>query len=176
MESSKSVEAVTEASEAVVFSESMPGELVLGYSRDDGLTDYCFEYRVHKVTGDSGEVHYIAFTPYRAVVWTGSTVASAVAGMLHGLADLARKGSLNPSNPHDKGALPVQHAIHILSERLVWQVERRHESLRDFTYDGPFDPDHSEPYKRALAKTARDNEVISALATSIAALARVKDL
>lgn len=163
---------VTQNQECALAAKDMPGELVLGY---ESPSDFMFEYRVHKVVEDGAE-HYIAFTPYRAIVWTGGTVASAVGAMLHGVADLARKGSLNPSNPHDKGSPPIQHSIHVLSERLLWQIERRQEKAADLDPDG-FPPSGENEIACARAVSlARDNEIIAALSTSIAAMARVKDL
>jgi hypothetical protein len=155
------------------FPDGLPGEKVLGYDRSQGLTDYCFEFQVNKTTEDGAE-SFAAFTPYRSIVWTGTTASSAVAGMLHGLADLARNGSLNPSNPHAAGDAPIQHAIHVLTERLAWQVDRRKEALGDVGPDEPIS--ESVNHDKALGRVSRDNEIISALATAISALARVKDL
>jgi len=112
--------------------------------------------------------HYEAKTPYRDITFVGKTLEEAVGAMLKGVALLARCGSFNPEQPQLPGVPPIQHAIEILTERLAGQTERRREKL---PVDGPI-----PPAEQNLASIARDNEIISALATTIAALARVKDL
>jgi hypothetical protein len=94
------------------------------------------------------------------------------------------------------GSPPIQHAIHILTERLLQMVERRQDHL--FTGGYAENPAHvgaipidnlgdDEQRRKALEADAeqmthltlhaiaRDNEVIAALATAVSALARVKD-
>jgi hypothetical protein len=105
---------------------------------------------------ETGKV-YEATTPDRRVVWLEKTPERAVAAMLHGVAMLARDGSMDPNEPGRVGAPPIQHVLNILSERLAWHVARRRESY-------------------LAAAQARANEVISALGTAISALARIKDL
>jgi hypothetical protein len=161
--------------------DEAPGEYVLKNTQN-GSSD--FEFAVKLVTPTSvddnnGKPYYIAVNPYRAIVCTGSTVESALGSMIFYLITLARNGSINPKYLAEPGDPPIQHVMGILSERLLWQTERRHEHL------GKADPEVPESLKgqeskatqdQYLLNVARDNEIISALATSIAALARVKDL
>jgi hypothetical protein len=162
-----------------------PGEVVLENIQNDTPTDGSFEFTLRKVTAGvdtkispedapnlpHGKVHYAAITPYRAVVWTGDTPGAALGCMLKGLAEYSRSGSLNPDHPTQMGVPPIQHVLEILSERMIWQVDRRREKLTQI--DDLFQKDSDSYWLQQIAK---DNEVISALATSIAALARVKDL
>lgn len=139
------------------------------------VMDREFEFVVRRVPDapdNDGKTYYTAETPYRAIVYCGSTPELAIGAMLHGVAELARKGSMNPADPSERGDPPIQHAIHLLTERLLWQVEQRHTHL---LWLGET-PNGGTPKPEDTANIARDNEVISALATSIAALARVKDL
>jgi hypothetical protein len=176
-----------------------PGETVLSHIHDEDVSKKGFEFVVKKVAAGvdtvidpkeahllpHGKVHFAAMAPYRACVWTGETPEEALGCMLNGYADLARRGSIDPSNPTAKGSPPIQHAIHTLTERLLWQVERRKEHLgmiEEYSPEGLRSEDHPNCsdnvryYNQAQADVSRDNEIISAMATSIAALARVKDL
>lgn len=118
---------------------------------------------------DPKGIHYEATTPYRCIVWLGDTPGEAIGNMLRGIAELARSGALNPKNPDQMGVPPIQHVLEILSERLTWQMDRRRQNLCKTGLK-------THPIDNVPVDVARDNEVISALATSIAALARVKDL
>lgn len=111
---------------------------------------------------------YEARTPYREVVFLGSTEREAVGAMLKGMAELAWKGSLDPEAPERKGSPPLQHTMSILSDHLRWHLERRREQIDD----SPGIPAGQE----RLPDLTRTNDVISGLATSIAALARIKAL
>lgn len=172
-----------------------PGETVLSHIHEEDPAKKGFEFVVKKVIAGvdtvidpkeahllpHGKVHFAAMAPYRGCVWTGETTEEAIGGMLHGYAELARKGNIDPSHPNDKGSPPIQHAIHTLTERLLWQVERRKEHLGmadEYSHPGMkvSEEDSERFYYQALSDIARDNEIISALSTSIAALARVKDL
>jgi hypothetical protein len=173
----------------------LPGETILSYLHEEDPAEKGFEFVVKKVVAGvhtvidpneahllpHGKVHFAAMAPYRACVWTGETPEEAIGGMIRDYADLARRGSIDPNHPNDKGSPPIQHAIHTLTERLLWQVDRRKEHLGMIDeYSGPglveSSPDAGCFYTQALSDVTRDNEIISALATSIAALARVKDL
>ncbi len=87
--------------------------------------------------------------------------------MLQGVAELAYDGSMHPGRPNDKGAPPVQHVLNILTARLAWQTERREETARDVD---------DEPGQQKTTGLERHNQIIAALGTAIAALARVNDL
>ena len=95
----------------------------------------------------------------------------ALGSMMRGFSQLARSGALDPKDPNKRGATPIQHVLEILSERLTWQMEQRRDSLSQVD---PLFP--AEGDSQWISHVAKDNEIISALATSIAALARVKDL
>lgn len=162
-----------------------PGEVVVENIHEETRDDNSFEFTLRKITAgvdtridpkeahliEYGAVHYSATTPYRAVVWTGDTPGAALGNMLRGFSELSRSGALDPKDPNKKGATPIQHVLEILSERLTWQMEQRRSNL------GQVDPIFpSEGDAQWISHVAKDNEIISALATSIAALARVKDL
>jgi hypothetical protein len=176
-----------------------PGETILNHIHEEDPAKKGFEFVVKKVIAGvdtvidpkeahllpHGKVHFAAMAPYRSCVWTGETPEEAIGGMIHGYAEFARKGNIDPSHPNDKGSPPIQHAIHTLTERLLWQVERRREHLgmaEEYappelrSEDNPNFPEAVQFYNQALSDITRDNEIISAMATSIAALARVKDL
>lgn len=162
--------------------DDYPGEYVLRHSRETSpVRDNEFEFAVKRVipTSDEdnhGKPYYIAVNPYRAIVCTGETVESAVSGMIFYLITLARNGSINPKYLSEPGDPPIQHVLGVLSERLLWQTERRHEHLGKADTEVPKGHEDKVSQDQYLANVARDNEIISALATSIAALARVKDL
>jgi hypothetical protein len=156
------------------WNETLDGKVVLEHVNPDGAPGptYLFEFSVQKYAHpEPGGAAYFGVTPYRAIIWTGGSPEEVIASMLHELATLGRSGALNPGAPHGHGSPPIQHAIHFLTERLLWQVQQRREHL-DWADQAP----ESKPGDGALAGVARDNEIVAALATSIAALARVKDL
>ena len=162
-----------------------PGEVIVENIHEETRDDNSLEFTLRKITAGvdtridpqeahllaHGAVHYSATTPYRAVAWTGDTPGMALGSMMRGLSELARSGSIDPKDPNKRGATPIQHVLEILSERLTWQMERRRDSLSQVD---PISP--SEGDAQWITHVAKDNEIISALATSIAALARVKDL
>lgn len=184
-----------------------PGEIVWQYTADPekealGMTG--FSWQVRKLTPGVHDQdppkpglqvpYFQASTPYRAVFYQAETPEMALAALLKGACVLSREGAINPHNPHRAGSPPIQHAIHILTERLLQMVEGRQDHLFMSGYaenpahvgaiaatvltaehfPGPSKNDElNEQMMRAIA---RDNEVISALATAVAALARVKDL
>lgn len=167
-----------------------PGELVMEYVHEheyDPKT-WGLEFAVRKLTSgkhfppDSPqnkrqrEVYYEASTPYRGCVYQGDSPEAALGALLLGVGLLSRDGHFNPEHPTASGSPPVQHAIHILTERLLWQVERRKDHITHANEPRGIPYVESEEWKQALTAVGRDNEIISALATSIAALARVKDL
>lgn len=162
-----------------------PGEVVVENIHEETPSDNSFEFTLRKITAgvdtqidpkeahlvNPGATHYAATTPYRSITWVGSTPGTALGAMLRGFSELSRSGALNPKDPNQQGATPIQHVLEILSERLTWQMERRRDSL------GQVDPlVPTEADTQWISRVAKDNEIISALATSIAALARVKDL
>lgn len=163
-----------------------PGETVLDNIHEETSDDVSFEFVLKKVTAgvdtkidpkeahllEQGKVFYSAVTPYRSCVWHADTPGAAIGSMIRGIAELARSGALDPNKPNQKGSTPIQHVLEILSERLIWQLEQRHSSLAEAD-ELSHDRKTNDTY---LNNVARDNEIISALGTSIAALARVKDL
>lgn len=162
-----------------------PGKVVVENIHEETLDHRSFEFTLRSITAgvdtkiDPSEAHllahgsvfYSATTPYRAVSWTGDTPGEALGSMLRGFSELARSGALDPRDPNKKGATPIQHVLEILSERLMWQMEQRRSNLDQVD---PIFP--SKDDTQWVSHVAKDNEIISALATSIAALARVKDL
>lgn len=179
------------------FWANAPGELVWQFTANPDLEDLGrtgFSWQVRKLTpgkhfelkmGQVNKPHYEASTPYRAVVYQGATPEEALAALLKGHCLLSREGAINPNSPYEPGSPPIQHAVHILTERLVSAVERRKDHLLmsgyaenpahvgALTVNGISDDELNEQLLRSVA---RDNEVVSSLATAIAALARVKDL
>lgn len=127
-----------------------------------------FEYEVIKQAPDRFE----ATTPYRQIVYLGATEREAIGAMLKGVAELAWSGSLDPAAPDRKGCPPLQHTMSILCNHLRWHLERRRQRIDDSHDTEP----GSESEGHALAELGRFNEVISGLATSIAALSRIKAL
>lgn len=126
-----------------------------------------FEYEVK-----AAAVGFEARTPYRDIVYWGDTEKEAIGAMLKGVAELAWKGHLHPEQPERKGSPPLQHAMQILADHLSWQLERRRERIDD-SHDVL---EGSTAETQCVADLARRNELICGLATSIAALARIKAL
>lgn len=190
-----------------------PGELVWMYEADPekeslGMTG--FSWQVRKCTPgihDSDPPkpglqapYFQASTPYRAVFYQAASAEEALACLLKGMCTLCREGAMNPRAPHRPGAPPIQHAIHILTERLLLMVEQRQDHLvmsgyadnpahvgavtiSDLTKDGDDqvskearDSEQEKLNHQMMQAIARDNEIVSALATAISSLARVKDL
>lgn len=163
-----------------------PGETVLDNIHEETPGDVSFEFVLKKVTAgvdtkidpkeahllEHGKVFYSAVTPYRSCIWHADTPGAAIGSMIRGMAELARSGALDPNKPNRKGSTTIQHVLEILSEKLAWQLEQRHTSLAEVD-DTFHDRKTNDAY---LNNVARDNEIIAALGTSIAALARVKDL
>lgn len=185
-----------------------PGEIVWQYTADPkeeelGMTGFSWQVRklipgVHDSDPPKPGMqvpYYQASTPYRAVFYQAESAEAALAALLKGFCLLSREGAINPSAPLRPGVPPIQHAIHILTERLLQMVEHRQDHL--FLGGYAENPEHvgatiaatelnaghfpgpsknEELTEQLMRAVARDNEVISALATAVAALARVKDL
>lgn len=157
------------------------GETVLSYDHvlhAPGSTASFLEFCVKKITPGKGGVpddvnggneYYIAATPYRKEVCCGVSPQEAIGMLLFSVANLARMGAMNPSIPDEPGDPPIQHAMHILTERLLWQVERRHGNIHDAK------PIDVLTYGEVAPDTVRCGEIIAALSTAISALARVVD-
>jgi len=196
--------------------KDLPGELVMRFEADPARAHdtYGFEWQVKKLEagkhyelkeGQTRRIYFEASTPYRHCVYAGESAEEAVAALMKGMALLSREGAINPNNPHGVGAPIIQHAMEVLSERLLWNVEQRQNHLVTGGYaDSPGNiwpsPYSSARYASAFPEgedqggakskqareeafneqmvraVARDNEIVSALATAIAALARVKDI
>jgi len=175
---------LTHGTRAVFDMDALPGEYVMKYKHEEveDMGDHVFEFCIKKVvpgkhteTRDNGGVPYFTgATPYRQCTYCGASVEEVIGAMFFGLTTLARNGAINPEQPAEPGDPPIQHAMHILSERLKWQVEARHGVIgRD-----PIEllSLSKDDYFSAIQESTRCSEIIAALATAIAALARVKDL
>lgn len=123
---------------------------------------------------------FFASLPFRDVVGEGATVEEAAGDLLRAYARLAYYGSLDPEAPNDVGAPPLQHVMNILQRLLQKRLLQRFEDWRDRSIDA-----HAEAgFPEATAGSnwtkdpifARTNEVLSGIATAIAALARIKEL
>lgn len=136
------------------------------------LEKHMFEYSVAKKT-ENGREFFEASTPYRQVVWIGDTESDAIGRMMFGVAELSRSGSIDPKNPFLPGSPSVQHLLSLLVEQLQWHEERRREDIQHSPEQGPGDT--GAPLLRDPGFIRR-NEILAALATSMAALARVKEL
>jgi hypothetical protein len=158
------------------------GEFVLKHAHETSkVSDSEFEFGVMKITPgkdeaaadvNDGKPYYVAATPYRHVVWNGETPEAAIGSMMRSLAMYARSGHMNPKYPCEPGDPPIQHVMNILSERLAWQIERRHDNLSEAARESEL----SDVQPELTPKAARSSDIIAALSTAIAALARVKDL
>jgi hypothetical protein len=171
------------ASQSITLEEELlrGGEVVLRNNKPK----HGFDFLITRQMDPEEDWTFAGCTPYRTIIYTGDTVEEVIGNMLKDMATLARSGSLNPERPEDKGSPPIQHVVQVLSERLLWQVERRKEHLegagegshlREFESQEERDREKERFEEMALKEVSRDNEIISALATSISALARVKDL
>lgn len=117
---------------------------------------------------------YEAWTPFRQITYVGKTREEAIAHMLFGVAELARKGSFNPADPTAKGSTPIQHVMEVLHERLAWHLEQRKATIESERLDkGDFRDSDTSLFN---GQVGRHNEAVTSLSTAIAALARVKDL
>lgn len=145
--------------------KSLPGDLVMRFEAGPGLPGaYGFEWQVKQLkpgvhfalkVGEEGETRYEASTPYRTCVYQGDTAEEAIGNLMLGMALLSRDGSINPNNPHSIGAPVIQHVIHVLTERLLWHVERRQDHLVMGGYTDTTDLTWPSPYaaKRFEAAT-----------------------
>lgn len=142
-----------------------------------------FSFTIGPEGQENGPDLLVGKTPYRQIAYIGATYEEVIGSMLHSMARLARDGSLNPARPDEPGVPPVQHALSVLSERLQWHLGERnrhlhqaHENLRMNGQPLPDVPRGGIFHEQCLVGTVRCNEVIAALGTAIAALARVRDL
>ena len=129
---------------------------------------HTFEYEVKPAAAG-----FEARTPYRQVVYLGETEREAIGAMLKGVAELAWRGHLHPEHPERQGSPPLQHAMQILADHLSLELERRRDRIEDCSAEPV---DDSAAQTQCIADLGRRNEIISGLATSIAALARIKAL
>jgi len=120
---------------------------------------------------------------FRQVWAQGKTKEEALAALTRIYCELSRDGSFNPKRPHHVGAPPIQHAIEILQELLAFHTSCRYDDWREQALQDEAAPRESGQDEATAGgnytrdpRFARRNEVISGLATSIAALARVKEL
>lgn len=131
--------------------------------------------------------------PFRSIRGEGSSPDEAVATLFRTYCELSRTGAFTPHNPDAKGVPPVQHVLNVLSEMLQGEIHNRN-SNREFTYENDMRADDEQSTANTRPGRAaggaptwgsayrdhhvftRDNQVISGLATAIAALARVKEL
>jgi hypothetical protein len=143
-----------------------------------------FKYKVEPCGGEMAG--FQASIPFRQVFWMGNTPEEATSRMLRGIAKLARDGSLDPDDPERMGCPPIQHVLGLLTRSLVWQLDRRREKI-DFANrnsvplsttieDSKMSPTDIHQPPMLDPQFHRDNEILSGLATAIAALARVKEL
>ena len=144
-------------------------------------SDWNKEWRLETRELESGQ--WDANLPFRGVYAQGSSKDEAIGGLFRVYCQLARDGSFNPHFPQRVGAPPIQHAIEILEELLRFHTTCRFDDWRE--HAGECDPPSKpEPGSETTAgglytrdpRFNRRNEVISGLATAIAALARVKEL
>lgn len=132
---------------------------------------WVFDYSITQQDGQ-----FTAMTPYRQIGYIGTSEKEAIGSMLRGVAELAWSGSLHPDDPYRKGAPPLQHVMQILNSSLEWHIARRREQIEHENKAAPETPDSNDVQLPNSPRLNRLNEIISGLATSIAALARVKEL
>lgn len=141
--------------------------------RIPGMCPWAFDWS----TTEQSDGTWTARTPYREVLWTGDTEKEAIGAMLRGVCELSRDGKLDPEAPSERGVPPIQHTLQVLGRALEWHTERRREQIAHDNTKGTEQPDGHDVNELVLSpRLSRLNEIISGLATSIAALARVKEL
>jgi hypothetical protein len=140
---------------------------------------------VREMDGPGTTTVYAKILARPACYYGGDTEEEAIASLLHGVAELARDGKMDPDDPLRLGVFPIQHAMQILQRAMALEIEQRREYtellLGDAPPDGyPLDPpsDHGEDYekKRKREYIVRRSQTISGIATAIAALGRVAEL
>lgn len=148
------------------------------FARDRGPTPWAFEYTLRKAESPrpDGRPIYEVTTPYRQIIWAGDTPEEAIGTAMRGLAELAREGKLDPECPARRGVPPIQHAMRILADQLAWHIDRRREQIEFVNEKADERPDSNDIEMPNSPRLNRLNEIISGLATSVAALARVKEL
>jgi hypothetical protein len=158
-------------------------EMVMQLTHVETSHEHVLEFQVlryHSEDDESGTVEnfYSASTPYRAIEHTGRTAEEAIGSLLFSYACLSRDGAFNPHLPSEQGDPPIQHVISILTERLNWHIQRRHQHLTEAQIRPAGAP--NDPYvgnrEQAMTATKEDNKIIAALGTAIAALGRVEEL
>jgi hypothetical protein len=159
-----------DTSNGTPWNRKLDGEVILERVNAPGSPERLpFEFSVQKyVRPDNDGAKYFGVTPYRSIVWTGNSPEEVVSAMLYALAEMSRRGTIDPRSPNSVGAPPIQHVIGFLAERLASRIQTRHQDLLQRTRPKATYDD--------LEDIARDNEIIAAISTAIAALARVKDL
>jgi hypothetical protein len=119
---------------------------------------------------------------HRQVMFTGNTLEEAVGHALKGYAELGWNGSINPYNPSAVGSPIIQHVLEILQHALSDQVAQRYQ---DWAEGAPgrevveLAEQEGTTAGAVWSKSptfTRRNEIVSGIATAIAALARVKEL
>jgi hypothetical protein len=166
----------------IEWASSMDSQVAIQLTHLEASHERIIEFRVLKYhlegKNPEHEDFYSASTPYRAIEHTGKTLEEAIGALLFSYACLSRDGAFNPRLPSEQGDPPIQHVIHILTERLNWHVERRHQHMTEASIEPAGAP--NAPYTgnrdQALSATKDDNKIIAALATAIAALGRVDEL
>jgi hypothetical protein len=140
-------------------------------------SDWAKDWKLEATQLESGQ--WDARLPFRSLYAQGSSKDEAVGGLMREYCQLAREGAFNPHRPHHVGAPPIQHAMEILEEQLRFHTASRYDDWNELAGESiPADPPETTAggmYTRD-PRFARRNEVISGLATAIAALARVKEL
>jgi len=132
-----------------------------------------------KVTTNVGEgdtVVFVASLPFREVFVEGGTKDEALGGLLREYCRLGRVGSIDPACPEKRGMPPIQHVLGLLEEQLQREVRNRRDLIEMRQNAGCATP-VDDPYTELLEDPPfkRQNDVIAALGTAIAALARVRE-
>lgn len=154
----------------------------LGRAENKSGTDP-WPFLVKEVGYGDGTHDFTASLPFReGVEFKGATRDEAIGNLIRGYAELAWEGFVNPYAPHRRGVPAIQHVLEILVTRLEFEAGLRRSDWQENVLTVENVAAAQERQTTAggawldTPQFKRRNDVISGIATAIAALARVKEL